>query len=75
MLTAQCETLLICLVARPRNDAEAICEAASRPAMRSVAVKFADQQQILALHPVRDLLVKQRTAAINPNRKHEPGGD
>jgi len=51
-----------------RNDAEAICEAASRPAMRVVAVKSADQQQILALHRVRDLLVKQRTAAINQIR-------
>jgi transposase len=51
-----------------RNDAEAICEAASRPAMRAVAVKSADQQQILALHRVRDLLVKQRTAAINQIR-------
>jgi transposase len=51
-----------------RNDAEAICEAASRPAMRSVAVKSADQQQVLALHRVRDLLVRQRTAAINQIR-------
>jgi len=51
-----------------RNDAEAICEAASRPTMRIVAVKSADQQQILALHRVRDLLVKQRTASVNQLR-------
>jgi transposase len=51
-----------------RNDAEAICEAASRPSIRIVAVKSADQQQILALHRVRDLLVKQRTASVNQLR-------
>jgi transposase len=51
-----------------RKDAEAICEAASRPSMRIVAIKSADQQQILALHRVRDLLVKQRTASVNQLR-------
>jgi transposase len=51
-----------------RNDAEAICEAASRPSMRIAAIKSADQQQILALHRVRDLLVKQRTASVNQLR-------
>lgn len=46
-------------------DAEAICEAASRPSMRFVSIKTAEQQTLGALHRVRDALVRQRTAAIN----------
>lgn len=41
-------------------DAEAICEAATRPTMRFVAVKTVEQQAVLMLHKVRDLLVRQR---------------
>lgn len=48
-----------------RNDAEAICEAAQRPRMHFVAVKSVEQQQILTLHRIRALLVKQRTALAN----------
>lgn len=48
-----------------RNDAEAIVEAASRPAMRFVAIKTIGQQDVQALHRVRQLLVHQRTAIIN----------
>ena len=40
------------------NDAEAICEAVTRPTMRFVAAKSRDQQATLALHRTRDLLVK-----------------
>ena len=47
------------------NDAEAICEAATRPTMRFVPVKSPDQQAALALHQTRDLLVKQRTQLVN----------
>jgi transposase len=47
------------------NDAEAICEAVSRPTMRFVPVKSPDQQAALALHRTRDLLVKQRTQLVN----------
>lgn len=43
-------------------DAEAICEAVSRPSMRLVAVKTAGQQVLLALHRVREALVAERTA-------------
>jgi transposase len=50
------------------NDAEAICEAVSRPAMRFVPVKRADQQAILCLHRIRQGLIKERTAAINQMR-------
>lgn len=43
------------------NDAEAICEAVSRPAMRFVPVKSIEQQDIQMLHRVRSGLVKERT--------------
>ena len=46
-------------------DAEAICEAVTRPSMRFVPVKSAEQQAALALHRTRDLLVKQRTQLVN----------
>lgn len=49
-------------------DAEAICEAVTRPNMRFVPVKTREQQAILALHRVRSLLVRQRTASINAVR-------
>lgn len=42
-----------------RNDAEAICEAMSRPSMRFVEVKSIEQQDIQAVHRVRSELVKQ----------------
>lgn len=51
-------------------DAEAICEAVTRPTMRFVAVKSVDQQAVLMLHKTRDLLVRQRTALINALRAH-----
>ena len=47
------------------SDAEAICEAVTRPTMRFVPVKSAEQQAALALHRTRDLLVKQRTQLVN----------
>ena len=51
-----------------RNDAEAIVEAASRPAMRFVTIKSVEQQDIQAAHRARELLVRQRTALINQVR-------
>jgi transposase len=51
-----------------RNDAEAIVEAASRPTMRFVAVKTVEQQDMQALHRLRQLLVHQSTAIINQMR-------
>ena len=47
------------------NDAEAICEAVTRPTMRFVAVKSPEQQASLSLHRTRNLLVKQRTQLVN----------
>lgn len=46
-------------------DAEAICEAVTRPTMRFVAIKSVEQQSLLSLHRARDLLVRQRTQLIN----------
>jgi transposase len=51
-------------------DAEAICEAMSRPSMRFVPVKSAAQQAGLMLHGGRTLLMKQRTMLINAIRGH-----
>ncbi len=39
-------------------DAEAICEALTRPTMRFVAVKSVDQQAVLMIHKTRDLLIR-----------------
>jgi transposase len=60
-------------VKRGKNDkidAEAICEAMSRPTMRFVPVKSAEQQAALTMLGVRDLLIKQRTMLINAIRGH-----
>ena len=50
------------------NDAEAICEAVSRPNMRFVPVKTVEQQDIQALHRIRQEQVRQRTALVNQIR-------
>jgi transposase len=50
------------------RDAEAICEAVSRPTMRFVPVKSVDQQAVLAVHSARALLVRQRTMVANALR-------
>lgn len=47
------------------GDDEAISEAVTRPTMRFVPVKSAEQQAALALHRTRDLLVRQRTQLVN----------
>jgi transposase len=51
-------------------DAEACCEAVQRPGMRFVPVKTEEQQGLLMIHRARDLLVRQRTAAVNALRGH-----
>lgn len=50
------------------RDAEAICEAASRPTMRFVPVKTLEQQDLLLLHRQREQLIKRRTALVNQTR-------
>jgi transposase len=49
-------------------DAEAICEAVSRPNMRFVPIKSIEQQAILSVHRVRQGFVKARTAQANQIR-------
>jgi transposase len=51
-------------------DAEAICEAVTRPTMRFVELKTCEQQSILMLHRTRQLFVRQRTTLINAIRAH-----
>ena len=60
-------------VKRGKNDvadAEAICEAVTRPTTRFVPVKSTDQQAVLMLHRTRALLMRQRTMAVHALRGH-----
>jgi transposase len=65
-------------VKSPKNDArdaEAICEAVTRPAMRVVPIKRIEQQDLQALPRIRERLIKARTALVNAIRGllHEYG--
>ena len=51
-------------------DAEAICEAVSRPSMRFVAVKSEKTQGQLVTHKAREFLVRQQTQLVNAIRAH-----
>jgi transposase len=60
-------------VKRQKNDAadaEAICEAVTRPTMRFVEIKSCEQQGVLVLHRVRLMLIRQRTQLSNAIRGH-----
>jgi transposase len=60
-------------VKRQKNDAadaEAICEAVTRPNMRFVPIKTPEQQGFLVLHRTRHLLIRQQTATINSIRAY-----
>jgi len=60
-------------VRRNKNDAadaEAICEAVTRPTMRFVPIKSMGQQGVLVMHRVRSVLVRQRTMMANALRGH-----
>jgi transposase len=60
-------------VKRQKNDAtdaEAICEAVTRPNMRFVPTKTTEQQSGLVLHRTRHLLMRQQTSVINAIRAH-----
>jgi transposase len=60
-------------VKRGKNDAadaEALCEAMSRPTMRFVPVKTTEQQATLMLAGVRDRLIRNRTQLSNAIRGH-----
>lgn len=51
-------------------DAEAICEAVTRPNMRFAEVKTVEQQSVLVLHRTRTMLIKHRTRMANTIRAH-----
>ena len=51
-------------------DAEAICEAVTRPSMRFVPVKSAVRQALLMTHKAREFLVRQQTQIVNAIRAH-----
>jgi transposase len=55
---------------KPTNDAEAICEAAMRPTMRFVPLKSEETQGAAMVFRIRELLIRQRTQAINALRGH-----
>jgi transposase len=60
-------------VKRQKNDtadAEAICEAVTRPTMRFVPTKTCEQQSCLMLHRARHLFIRQQTAVINSIRAY-----
>jgi hypothetical protein len=60
-------------VTRQKNDtadAEAICEAMTRPTRRFEETKTAEQQNVTMLHWVRLMLVRQRTKLTNAIRAH-----
>ena len=60
-------------VKRQKNDAadaEAICEAVTRPSMRFVEVKSDEQQSVMVLHRVRLILMRQRVQLSNAIRGH-----
>src|SRR5215470_9809432 len=50
------------------RDAEAIAEAVTRPSMRFVPIKNVEQQDLPALHRVRERLMGARTALVNDIR-------
>lgn len=51
-------------------DAEAICEAVTRPTMRFAEVKSVEQQSVLSMHRLRTLLIRHRTRLANTIRAH-----
>ena len=60
-------------VKRQKNDAadaEAICEAVTRPTMRFVQVTSPEQQSVMVLHRTRQMVMRQRTKLANTMRAH-----
>ncbi len=60
-------------VKRQKNDAadaEAICEAVTRPSMRFVPIKTPEQQSMMVAHRTRSILTRQRTQLSNAMRGH-----
>ena len=70
MMPAACVKAYVKRNKNDANDAEAICEAVTRPTMRFVPVKSKEQQAVLLLHRSRQLLVRQRTMLSNAIRSY-----
>jgi transposase len=51
-------------------DAEAICEAVTRPSMRFVPIKSPEQQSVMSIHRVRQTLMRERIQLSNAIRGH-----
>src|SRR5712691_1089078 len=51
-------------------DAEAICEAVTRPSMRFVPIKSPEQQSVMSIHRVRQMVMRQRVRLVNAIRGH-----
>jgi len=65
---SEAEQEMIRGIVSPPNDqadAEAICEAVSRPSMRFVPVKSEETQALLMTHKAREFLVRQQTRIVN----------
>src|SRR5437016_2341197 len=65
LMAAQCVKPYVKSNKNDSRDAEAIAEAVTRPTRRFVPAKDVDQQDIQALHRVRERLIGERTALVN----------
>jgi transposase len=68
LMAPQCVKAYVQSPKHDTRDAEAICEAVTRPTMRVVPIQQLEQQDIQALHRVRARLIKARTAFVNEIR-------
>lgn len=68
LLPAQYVAQLVIGNKHDANDADAIFEASCRPKVRAVPVKTLAQQDVLAVHRVRERLMRSRTALMNQMR-------
>jgi len=68
LIAPQCIKAYVKSPKHDARDAEAICEAVTRPTRRFVPIKRVEQQDLQALHRVRERLIKARTALVNEIR-------
>jgi transposase len=68
LIAPQCVKAYVKSPKHDGRDAEAICEAVTRPAMRCGPIKRVEQQDLQALHRIRERLIKARTALVNEIR-------
>jgi transposase len=68
LIAPQCVNAYVKSPKNDARDAEAICEAVTRPTMRCVPIKRVEPQDLQALHRIRERLIKARTALVNAIR-------